>query len=777
MCEWPERPQVPWAFVVFLAAAGCVALQLRAGWVPGPGQAALLAAACAAALAAVRRIRPALVGRAAVAAAAVGLALVSGSLELASQARGRALLEGTPVSRLSLTTVSDAVEGTYGWSSEAEASLGGATVGTVRLRSDVPLGLRETVEGVGTFSAPGERDAAEMRGRGLLGTVRLSTVRSRAPAPGPLGAFARARASLLEGFGPDASEAHAVAAALALGWRGALRSTGVADTVSAAGVSHLVAVSGAHLSVVAALFGGVASRARPLWARTAVTGLLTGCFVLLCAAPASALRAWAMALASSASQVAGRRASPLAALGCFGWLLCCLDPTAVSDLGLSLSCTCVACLALFGPWARAALDRLVPAPRPRPRAGALARALSSVRSRCVSDLAAGLLCFAASAPMAASTFGTLSLAGPLCSMAAAPLFPALLASSLAAVALAAVPVAGAAADLAATGAASVLLGVCRAATAFPWAVLPVEVPGAVGAVAAVPAGAALLALWPRPRAAVLRRGAALALAATLVVGALPWLEPPSLEVLDVGQGDALLLRDGPRAVLVDCGPPGGGLAASLRSRGVASLDAVVLTHQHDDHYGGLGELDGSVAVGRLVVAEGVDASLCDGVASAADALGTPVRTVSAGDAVQVGGWRLEALWPEGPVDGTENAHSLCLLATHARGLRALLVGDAERGELSRFAPAAGRVDVLKLGHHGSEASLDRACIDALRPSLCVASAGAGNAYGHPDPVCVALVEGSGSRFLCTAEHGPVRVSADTSTGVRVSVGRPEALAA
>ncbi len=54
MCEWPERPQVPWAFVVFLAAAGCVALQLRAGWVPGPGQAALLTAACAAALAAVR---------------------------------------------------------------------------------------------------------------------------------------------------------------------------------------------------------------------------------------------------------------------------------------------------------------------------------------------------------------------------------------------------------------------------------------------------------------------------------------------------------------------------------------------------------------------------------------------------------------------------------------------------------------------------------------------------------------------------------------------------
>ena len=777
MSEWPERPQVPFAFLVFVACIAVLRLQLLFAWTPGTLVSAALGLVCAAALLVVRRAAPGLFLRAAAAMAALALAVASGASAMGAQGQARQVLAGVPVSRLSFTTVSDPSRGPYGWSSEAQASLDGRPLGTVRLMCDEEVSLRQTLTGIGSFSAPSGERAADYRCRGLVGDVRMRRV-SRGPREaGPLGAFASVRERLLLAFGPDATQAHGVAAALALGWRGSLRASGVADLVSRAGVSHLVAVSGAHLAVVAGLFGRVAGRGRSLAGRALVMGALTGVFVLLCASPASAARAWAMALSASAATAIGRRASPLAALGCFGWLFCVLDPAMAFDLGFMLSCSCVAALCLFGPWAATAMDRLLPRASGRRRKGLFAKAASFLRRRCAVDLSTGLLCFAASAPMAACSFGVLSLAGPFCSMLCAPLFPVLLTSALAAVLLACLPVAGALADWAATAACSLFIGVCRCVSAFPWAVLPVEVPEAAALVGALLLAGAFLALWPKPRARHVRRGAAAAVVVVLAACAAPWFSPPSLEVLDVGQGDAVLLRDGPSGVLVDCGPPGAGLASLLRARGVLSLDAVVLTHQHDDHYGGLGELAGSVAVGKVVVAQGVEGALCEEVASAIDDLGAAVCPLGAGDALFAGRWRLEDAWPQELVDGTENAHSLCLVATHGLGLRALLTGDAEKGELARFAEGVGAVDVLKLGHHGSAVSVDEGCLQALRPSACVASAGEGNSYGHPDPTCVSAVEASGARFFCTASEGSVRFDADTSAGLRATLGNGLAAAA
>ncbi|MEY8436509.1 ComEC/Rec2 family competence protein [Atopobiaceae bacterium 24-176] len=777
MSDWPERPQVPLAFSVFLACAVALRVQLPFGWVPSPLEALSIGLGCAVALFVVcakarRFLRPMLVFM-----AAMALAVASGAWAMGALARAERELAQTPVSQLSLTTVTDPSQGAYGWSCEARASLDGRVLGTVRLLSDEGVPLRQTLSGIGSFSVPDEGRAAEYRCRGLAGTVRLRRVVRDGWEPGALGALASVRERLLLAFDPDVTDAHGVIAALALGWRGSLRSSGVADLVSKAGVSHLVAVSGAHLAVVAGLLGKAAARGRSLSARTLVMGALTGVFVLLCATPASAARAWAMALAASMSGVAGRRSSPLAALGCFGWLFCVLDPSIVFDLGFTLSCLCVAALCLFGPWARAAVDGLLPGPPARRRDRPLAKAAAALRRRCVPDLSAGLVCFVASAPAAASSFGSLSLAGPLCSMVCAPFFPLLLTSALAAVLFSCVPVVGVLADWAATAAALLFIVACRCASAFPWAVLPVEASEGPALAAALLCACLFLALWPRPQKARLRRAVVVGAVALLVAGAVPWFSPPSLEVLDVGQGDAVLLRDGPASILVDCGPAGAGLPSLLRARGVLSLDAVVLTHQHDDHYGGLGELAGSVAVGKVMVAQGVEGALCDDVASAVDALGAEVCPLSAGDSLCAGRWRLEDVWPQGTVDGTENAQSLCLVAAHGLGLRALLTGDAEKDELSRFAGDVGHVDVLKLGHHGSAASVDEVCIEALVPVACVASAGENNSYGHPDPACVSTVTGSGARFFCTASAGSVRFDADTSAGLRATLGKGLAAAA
>ena len=115
-----------------------------------------------------------------------------------------------------------------------------------------------------------------------------------------------------------------------------------------------------------------------------------------------------------------------------------------------------------------------------------------------------------------------------------------------------------------------------------------------------------------------------------------------------------------------------------------------------------------------------------------------------------------------PAGGEGNEGSLELLLSYDDGTReltALLAADAEREETGAAVERGdvGDVDLLKVGHHGSEASLTPEIARALAPEVSVASAGENNGYGHPDPVCVGILEDSGSLFLCTMDVGDVCV--------------------
>ena len=98
--------------------------------------------------------------------------------------------------------------------------------------------------------------------------------------------------------------------------------------------------------------------------------------------------------------------------------------------------------------------------------------------------------------------------------------------------------------------------------------------------------------------------------------------------------------------------------------------------------------------------------------------------------------------------GEENGDSLVLDVRYdsgGRSLSAVLTGDTEVDQEHDYAELVGRIDVLKLGHHGSAASVDTQVLDVFDPELAIASAGEGNSYGHPDPACVRAVEEHGSR--------------------------------
>jgi competence protein ComEC len=233
--------------------------------------------------------------------------------------------------------------------------------------------------------------------------------------------------------------------------------------------------------------------------------------------------------------------------------------------------------------------------------------------------------------------------------------------------------------------------------------------------------------------------------------------PPSdhllVRVLDVGQGDAILL-DPPAGdpILVDTGPPGEGIAETMRELGVDSLAAVVITHDQSDHAGGLGELLESVPVARFVYGQ-LDPRLRHaGMAGGAQ----PMR-LSEGGELRSGALRLTALWPPRELadESSDDPNLLSLvLVAEWRHFSMLLTGDAE-AEAVPMDP--GPVDLLKVSHHGSEDAGLVGLLDHVVPKLAVISVGDENPYGHPAPPTLAELRGHGVPTLRTDEDGTVIV--------------------
>jgi competence protein ComEC len=255
----------------------------------------------------------------------------------------------------------------------------------------------------------------------------------------------------------------------------------------------------------------------------------------------------------------------------------------------------------------------------------------------------------------------------------------------------------------------------------------------------------------------------------------PWPAAPAITALDVGQGDAILLRSPEgAAALVDAGPPGSPapVARALRRVGVRRLDVMVLTHDSLDHVGGaadvLAELDVGLVVHEPPPADGF-APAHERAARAARDRGVPVRGVRAGGRLAVGRWRVTVLSPaRGRLAGQDpNPASLVALAS-ADGLDVLLTADAESDGL---APLALRpVDVLKVPHHGSEDPGLARVLGRLRPAVALISAGEGNPFRHPRPETLAALADGGVAAWRTDVSGDVTVTV-SGRGVAVAASR------
>lgn len=532
-----------------------------------------------------------------------------------------------------------------------------------------------------------------------------------------------------------------------------------------AGLWHLLAVSGQNVTVVA-LAALALLRALGARRRAAVGGaaLAMAAYCLACDGGASVARA---GIAGGLGLLAELRSSPrerwyLMLAGLAGLLA--HDPRAVGDPGLQLSFAAVAGLFLLAPPVERWLRGWMPA-----RAAGLAAMAA----------AAGL----ATAPVTVAHFGRLSVVGLALNVVAVPVAaPVVILALLGMAAGALVPAAGVAVAWLAGAGAWALLEAARWSSRLPGAA--VDLPGwAAPALAALPAVVVTASAWMRPGGPPewLRRPVTWRLATAVVVLAVAggwaagrppapaaWPSGPAVTALDIGQGDAILLRgpDG-TAALIDTGPPGGEgraapVVAALRRQGVHRLDAMVLTHDSLDHVGGARDVMARMPVGTVLSPVPPEDGWLPWAQAALDDArrrGIPAGELRAGITFPLGPWRVRALNPRGPrpVGADPNPWSLVALAS-AGPLDVLLTADAESDALRRL--VAGRVEVLKVSHHGSEDPGLPAELARLRPRVALISAGEGNPFRHPRDETLDALAAAGVRVWRTDRSGDVTAVLD-----------------
>lgn len=241
----------------------------------------------------------------------------------------------------------------------------------------------------------------------------------------------------------------------------------------------------------------------------------------------------------------------------------------------------------------------------------------------------------------------------------------------------------------------------------------------------------------------------------------------ALHVLDVGQGDAILLRSGSADVLVDGGPDATVLQrlGALRPAWDRRIEVVVLTHPQQDHLAGFLPLLEREQVGLLILPRiAAENDLFRAFVESVLARGIPVRFAEIGQRISADGLTLTVLGPDAQAlalgKKNPNNGAIVLRAEFLSAFSALLTGDIERPAehlLVRRWGAALDVDILKVAHHGSKTSTTVRLLRATSPSLAVVSSGAGNRFGHPHEVVLARL--ADLKVLRTDERGTVSLIA------------------
>lgn len=539
--------------------------------------------------------------------------------------------------------------------------------------------------------------------------------------------------------------------------------------IKVVGLAHLVAVSGAHLVIVTGFVTVLLRRLR-LTAKinVALQTLFLLLYLVLVGFPISCIRAAIMSAVTLFALLARRRSSSLTALGVTTLVMVVVDPTVVHQLSFQLSVASTFGIVLFMPLINEWFGTLFP------------RVPTFVRETTSMTLAALMF----SLPISAAQFSMIPLISPVANLIATPYLTILLLIGFCSLAVGVfVPCVFSLLS----GITSGLIGCFTLLGSLPFASIPVSLSLAVTLPLAF-AGAVFLWLWwPRPR--VTRRAlcfsVSIALLLSLVVVGVH-VEPglDRIVMLNVGQGDSFALVSRGKTVLVDTGKDSSMLYSALARNRIDRIDALIVTHPDDDHCGSLSDLVGVISIDRILVADGLDevddARVQEFLRRARRVVGEGrVTTIKRGEKIRFGSFLLDVVAPLHVENEGGNEDSICFYARldcdndGVSDWTSFFCGDAEVDTLRSLADAGllERVDLYKVGHHGSRKALDDDLAALLRPRVSLIGVGK-NSYGHPTQETLDRLSAVGSQIHRSDNCGDV-VCSFTKESLELSCQRAQ----
>lgn len=570
----------------------------------------------------------------------------------------------------------------------------------------------------------------------------------------------------------EKSKAKQLISAIVCGQRIDLNSSELYDSFKNCGLAHLVAVSGAHLSLVIALLVLVLKKFKiKKWLIILIQSFFILVYLICAAIPISAIRAAVMTYIAIFSFFGKRRPAPLNAIAICIFVLIGLNPITSVSLSFVLSASSTLGIILFSrlfEYIINCLSNKIP---------------KFINNALALTIASGIC----SQLISIAFFTQIPLIAPIANIIAAPLFGLLCGMGLVSCVFASIfkdvlPIITTILINVSYFISQCMCWIVEILSKIPFACIPAKLDLYFAILISTCLAFLLYKFWDKFKyiKSIFQKkirvfGLCVITVCSIIclISFLPSSSQTQLIMLDVGQGDSIYLSSKGKNFLIDTGNQDNKLKDNFAQLGITHLDGVLITHPDDDHCGSLDVIENMIDVNNFYIAKDLLTCTDDNCKKLLKNINKIVNQESiiplnVGDKINFGEIEMNVIWPDKYKDNGGNCDSLTVIANidlnndGSIESRALLCGDAEKEEISQMLKynRIPKIDIYKCGHHGSKNALEQNLADSIKPKISLISVGEKNRYGHPASSTISLLEKSGSKIYRTDKSGTIYCNFD-----------------